>query len=197
MCWYVNQSLLIAEIYQHSITSTTLTWLRPQKTKWKPIVNVKCILISYQSNLYTHTAIRTCPWREQSFVREFCQDICVEFIQLLLLHSWQVLQILAFPVLWNKSGKVSMNNEAWCHTLSIETAVRVLTAQRPLQGKSGMSTDTTSGFSATAEIRAALSASVASNVLWIRNELRSQLSLVCMTSIYDVKNLQFYFQGIL
>ena len=26
---YVNQSLLIAEIYQHSITSTTWTWLRP------------------------------------------------------------------------------------------------------------------------------------------------------------------------
>ena len=28
---YVNQSLLIAEIYQHSITSTTLTWLRPPR----------------------------------------------------------------------------------------------------------------------------------------------------------------------
>ena len=26
---YVNQSLLIAEMYQHSIASTTLTWLRP------------------------------------------------------------------------------------------------------------------------------------------------------------------------
>ena len=28
---YVNQSLLIAEIYQHSITTTTLTWLRPPR----------------------------------------------------------------------------------------------------------------------------------------------------------------------
>ena len=28
---HVNQSLLIAEIYQHSITSTTLTWLRPPR----------------------------------------------------------------------------------------------------------------------------------------------------------------------
>ena len=28
---YVNQSLLIAEIYQHSIASTTLTWSRPPR----------------------------------------------------------------------------------------------------------------------------------------------------------------------
>ena len=28
---YINQSLLIAEIYQHSINSTILTWLRPPR----------------------------------------------------------------------------------------------------------------------------------------------------------------------
>ena len=38
---YVNQSLLIAEIYQHSITSTTLTCLRPPR----PSHGLRCEIV--------------------------------------------------------------------------------------------------------------------------------------------------------
>ena len=38
---HVNQSLLIAEIYQHSITSTTLTWLRPPR----PSHGLRCEIV--------------------------------------------------------------------------------------------------------------------------------------------------------
>ena len=37
----VKQSLLIAEIYQHSITSTTLTWLRPPR----PSHGLRCEIV--------------------------------------------------------------------------------------------------------------------------------------------------------
>ena len=66
---YVNQSLLIAEIYQHFITSTTLTWLRPPRPShglrceivW--IYLVFCVLYVNQSLLiaviYQHSTTST------------------------------------------------------------------------------------------------------------------------------------------
>ena len=66
---YVNQSLLIAEIYQNSITSTTLTWLRPPRPShdhqceivW--IYLVFCVLYVNQSSLiaeiYQHSITST------------------------------------------------------------------------------------------------------------------------------------------
>ena len=65
----VNQSLLIAEIHQHSITSTTLTWLRPPRPShglrceiiW--IYLVFCVLYVNQSlliaEIYQHSVTST------------------------------------------------------------------------------------------------------------------------------------------
>ena len=66
---HVNQSLLIAEIYQHSVTSTTLTWLRPPRPRhgqqceivW--IYLVFCVLYVNQSlliaEIYQHSVTST------------------------------------------------------------------------------------------------------------------------------------------